>query len=296
MAKCLVTGGAGFIGSHLVDRLLELGHKVVVFDNMTTGRIENMNKAAKYYDLSVEEVEPKYRKSGDYKVIFHLAAEARIQPSFDRPLDVHHSNVTGTATMLELARITGAKFVYAGSSSSYHDLYANPYSFTKTISEYYCCMYQRLYEVEIGLARFFNVYGPRQLEDGPYATVIGIFEKQKREGKPLTITGDGEQRRDFTHVADIVNGLIAIGFGGTSILTRLGRDNLISKTPYVNLGSGLNYSINEVAAMFKCPVSYIPARRGEAKTTLADIALATNTIGYKPTRSLKEYIENLEGK
>lgn len=282
MKKILVTGGAGFIGSHLVDRLVELGHQVVVWDNMSTGKKENFNPSARYYDISVEDITPKHHHKSGYEAIFHLAAEPRIQPSFQRPLEVHESNVTGTANMLEVARLTGASLVFAGSSSVYHDPYANPYSFSKQIAEYYCKLYKTIYSVPAYVARFFNVYGPRQIESGPYSTVIGVFERQKREGVPLTITGDGDQRRDFTHVNDIVSGLIKI------------EENQPGDFDLFNLGSGTNYSINEVAAMFSHPSEYIPARPGEARETLAFIELSERYLDWKPTMSLKAYIESLD--
>jgi UDP-glucose 4-epimerase len=276
--RILVTGGAGFIGSHLVDRLVEQGHTVKVWDNFTTGRRENLNPKAPCYDIDVAQVSPQHHI--DVDIIYHLAGEARIQPSFDKPQTVHDSNVTGTAKMLEIARYNGARLVFAGSSSVYHDMYANPYSFSKQIAENYCTMYSRVYGTPTAIARFFNVYGPRQLEDGAYATVIGVFERQKREGRTLTITGDGEQRRDFTHVSDIVDGLIAMG-----------RDEW--QAQIFNLGTGKNHSINELAKMFACPFEYIPKRRGEAWTTLADITLAKDHLGYSPKHTLEEYVASL---
>jgi UDP-glucose 4-epimerase len=277
--RCLVTGGAGFIGSSLVDRLIEQGHEVVVWDALTTGKRENVNPAALFDEVHVSMIKPDF-VSGKVDVIFHLAGEARIQPSFLNPSLVHTSNVTGTLRVLEYASVAGARVVYAGSSSVYHDQYANPYTFSKHVAEEYCTMYNRIYKVPVALARFFNVYGPRQLEEGAYATVIGVFERQKREGRPLTITGDGEQRRDFTHVSDIVDGLIGMS-----------KDKWDAKV--FNLGTGTNHSINEIAAMFKHPFEYVPARPGEARNTLADISESYHKFGYKPKRDLKQYIESL---
>lgn len=280
--RYLVTGGAGFIGSHLVDRLIGQGHEVVVWDCLTTGKKENLNPKAKTYFIDVAEISPQYHADKQYDAIFHLAGEARIQPSFEHPLTVHDSNVTGTIKVLEVARHHHTPVVFAGSSSVLHDMHANPYSFSKQIAEYYCQMYHKVFGVPTVIARFFNVYGPRQLEDGAYATVIGIFEKQWREGRPLTITGDGEQRRDFTHVDDIVDGLINMADG-------------LWEGDIFNLGTGTNYSINEVAALFKnyVPPQYLPARRGEARETLADISKTQTILGWEPKRSLKEYVEQL---
>jgi UDP-glucose 4-epimerase len=279
--RYLVTGGAGFVGSHLVDQLVLQGHEVIVWDDFTTGRKENRNPKASYYAIGVESISPQYHDK-KYDAIFHLAGEARIQPSFLKPLSVHESNVTGTAKMLELARLQRCRFVYAGSSSVYHDMFANPYSFSKQIAEHYCTLYHRIYGVPVAIARFFNVYGPRQLEEGAYATVIGVFEKQKRDNTPLTITGNGEQRRDFTHVLDIVDGLIGM----------VEEDH---QADIYNLGTGTNHSINEVAALFKHPKQYIPKRPGEAWTTLADISLSKQRLGYEPKRKLVDYVESLEG-
>ena len=274
--KCLVTGGAGFIGSHLVDRLVEDEDKQVrVYDNYSTGKKENHNEKAEYVQGDVANM-----WIDKYDVIFHLAGEARIQPSFENPFLTHYSNVTGTARVLEIARKNGGRVIYAGSSSVYHDIFANPYSFTKMMAENYCTLYNKVYDIPVAIARFFNVYGPRQMEEGAYATVVGVFERQKREGKNLTVTGDGEKRRDFTHVDDIVRGLIAMSEKDWN-------------AEVFNLGTGTNYSINEVAEMFGQPIEYIPERPGEAHTTLADIHNSKAMLGWRPWICLKEYINGL---
>lgn len=281
--KYIVTGGAGFIGSNLVDALVEQGHKVYVWDNFCTGKAENLNHNINNISvewLDISQTIPDIFSEG-IDAIFHLAAEARIQPSFKKPLYTHNSNVTGTVHVLELARINNCKVIYAGTSSLYHDLYANPYTFTKGLAEQYCQLYNKIYGVPVAIARFFNVYGPRQIEDGDYATVIGIFEKQKRNNQPLTVTGTGEKRRDFTHVKDIVSGLIAMS-----------KDNW--NCEIFNLGSGTNYSINEVAQMFNHPITYLPNRPGEAETTLADISFSKEKLGWEPTQSLRNYIESIK--
>lgn len=278
--RYLVTGGAGFIGSHLVDFLVQDGHQVVVLDSFTTGTPLNMNKKAVYCHKFVQDTRDNPNATLVYDAIFHLAAHARIQPSFDDPFEVHDTNVTGTIKILELAKKTKTRVVFAGSSSVLHDVFANPYAFSKHIAEQYCILYNKLFQVPVCVARFFNVYGPRQIEDGRYATVMGVFEKQKRENKSITITGDGEQRRDFTHVRDIVSGLIAM-----------------SKKDWngdvFNLGTGINYSINEIAAMFESPVEYIPQRKGEAKITLADINETKQKLGWTPTIDIKDYIKSI---
>lgn len=287
MSNILVTGGAGFVGSNLVDRLIEDGHKVTVWDNLVTGKKENVNPKASFYEVDVEAIKPKDH-TNKYDVIFHLAALARIQPSFKKPSVNHDTNVTGTVKVLEIARLSNVpctKIVYAGSSSFYHDVHANPYTFTKWLGEEYCKLYSKNFEVPTVIARFFNVYGPRQIEDGDYATVIGIFEKQKREKQSaLTVTGlgghMGNQRRDFTHVDDIVNGLVAMSED-------------YWKGDVFNLGTGKNHSIIEVAKMFEPPaIGYLPQRPGEAKDTLADISDTMEKLNWKPTKSLDEYVKN----
>jgi UDP-glucose 4-epimerase len=272
----LVTGGAGFIGSNLIDRLIADGEKVVTIDCLVTGNVKNLNLKVDFIQERVEDFD--FSKLGKPDVIYHLVSLARIQPSFHEPLETYKANCLSTMTVLDFARKTGTKVVFSGSSSAYHDTFANPYSYSKFISEEHCKLYHRVYGLPIAITRFFNVYGPRQLEDGAYATVIGIFEKQWREGKPLTVTGTGEQRRDFTHVNDIVSGLMALS------KTEVGEE-------IFNLGTGRNYSINEVARMFGDKISYIPARPGEAWVTLADISRSREVLGYEPKNSLADYIK-----
>lgn len=278
MSKVLVTGGAGFIGSNLADALLAQGHEVHVWDNLCTGKEENIPKEAFFTRRNVSKPYLEGCEDEGFKVIYHLAALARIQPSFKDPLGTHDANTTGTQAILEVARANDAKVVYAGSSSFYHDPYANPYTFTKYIGEEYCKMYNKVYGLSVGIGRFFNVYGPRQLGEGAYATVIGIFENQKSEGKPLTITGTGEKRRDFTHVSDIVAGLMAIAEGEWN-------------GEVFNFGTGRNHSINELADLFE-PDSkhYLPNRPGEAQTTLADISFSREKLGYEPKVRLEDYV------
>ncbi len=285
--NCLVTGGAGFVGSNLVRRLLYLGHSVTVWDNLSTGKFENLDwakygiKDHPYLKFVLADVDDPPYPEPNVDVIFHLAALARIQPSFASPAVTFDVNCSGTVRMLELARRTKARFVYAGSSSFYFDKYVNPYTFTKWVGEEIAYMYTKVYGVSTATARFFNVYGPNQIREGAYATVLGIFEKQYQEGKPLTITGTGEQRRDFTHVADIVEGLIALGKGEW-------------KGEVFNFGTGTNHSINEVAALFpNAAVEYIPARPGEADVTLADIVQSQEILGWEPKHTLEGYLKEL---
>ena len=278
--KILVTGGCGFIGSNLVDILVKNEkNKVFVIDNLISGKIENCNDLATYVFDDVADL--LYNdKLIDVEVIYHLAAMPRIQPSFDKPMYTFNNNANNTALICDLARKSGAKIVYAGSSTYYGGVYLNPYAFSKWVGEEVCKMYSEIYGVTTSIARFFNVYGPRHLRTGPYSTVVGIFEEQYKNNEPLTITGNGEQRRDFTHVNDICRGLIAMSSGD-------------HKGEVFNLGTGTNFSINELAAMFKnCKTKHIAARPGEAQETLADISKITSTTDWKPTYSLQNYIES----
>lgn len=274
MSKYLVTGGCGFIGSHLVDKLIEDGNEVVVYDVVK----RNLNPKARYYQIEVESVNASYHLNDGYEAIFHLAAESRIQPSFKNPYLTHQSNVSGTASMLELARACKAKFVFASSSSVHYDMYANPYAFSKQIGESYCILWNKLYGVPTSIARFYNVYGPRQIEEGPYATVVGIFMNRKKRNLPLQITGDGSQRRDFVHVDDIVSGLIESS-----------KQNWDSNI--FELGTGTSYSIMEVAQMFKQSIEYIDRPPGEAAETKAVLHDTRIMLGWKAKKSLPDYIK-----
>ncbi len=285
----IVTGGAGFVGSNLVDKLISQGHKVLVIDNFSTGKEENLNDKAELWRNGDDLVNffdyPAAMLPSQVDVIFHLAALARIQPSFEKPVETYLANCTGTMVALEMARKYKAKLVYAGSSTAYSDVYLNPYAFFKHTGEQFCELYSRIYKVPTSVARFFNVYGPRQLEEGDYSTVIGIWERQYRNKEPLTITGDGTQRRDFTHVDDIVNGLIAMS-------QHKWNDGRLFDL--FNLGTGKNYSLNEAAAMFKgAEIKYIPKRPGEAKDTLANIIDTIRYLKWTPEKNLEDYIQCL---
>lgn len=276
--KALVTGGLGFIGSNLVDKLIGLGYQVTVVDDLSSGKLEFKNPGATY----VMEDFKKYLRSPDSSidVVFHLAAEARIQPSFEMPLYTCENNSYGSAIVAEFARQSSCKVVYAGSSSFYGGVYLNPYAFAKWQGEEVFKMYAKVYDVSAGIARFFNVYGPRNPLLGQYTPVVAIFEEQMKAGKELTIVGDGEQRRDFTHVYDICDGLIAISKGDW-------------RGEVFNLGTGKNHSINELADLFGGSKKYIPARSGEAKETLADISFTTESTGWEPNHTLENYVKNI---
>ena len=279
--RVLVTGGVGFVGTNLIKRLIREGHDVICFDNYSTGNSNNEQPGCTYINVDVNDLEHgNITLTSPVDVIFHLAALARIQPSIKRPQESINANVNGTLNILELARKHNIPVVYAGSSSFHHGLYGSPYAWSKYAGEQLCELYSKVYGLSTAICRFYNVYGPHQLEVGEYSTVLGIFARQLREGVPLTITGDGEQRRDFTHVNDIVDGLCKC----------IGKD---LRADIFELGRGKNFSINEIVDLFKTEREYIPARKGEYPSTLCDISLAKDKLEWVPTHNLEDYILEL---
>jgi len=291
--KMLVTGGAGFVGTNLIKRLLKDGHDVVSIDNYSTGKKENHQEGCQYFNVDICSVidYSTTRNSDQYPlkffqektdVIYHMAALARIQPSLENPHPTIVNNFLSTLNVLEYARNNNISVVYAGSSSIHHGLYGSPYAWSKFSGEELCKLYSSVYDVPTSICRFYNVYGPYQVEEGTWATVIGKFENQVRNNKPLTIVGDGEQRRDFTHIDDIVDGLIKC-----------------SGQPFrgeiFELGRGKNYSINEIADMFgkDYPRINLPSQPGEYDRTLADYSLAQDVLDWKPTVDIKDYINSI---
>ena len=277
----MVTGGAGFIGTNLIKRLLKDGHKVVSLDNYSTGTEKNHQEGCVYHDVDIRDAVDFDFFMEKPDVIYHLAALPRIQPSFEYPALTLEIGMLGTMNILEWARNKECKVIYAGSSSVHSGHYENPYTFSKVMGDELCMAYKEMFGVNSKICRFYNVYGPHQLTEGEYCTVIGIFERQYQEGVELTITGDGTQRRDFTHVDDIVDGLI---------LTSESED---FELDYVELGRGHNHSINELAEMFGCGYTYIPKRPGEAKETLCNTLIAKRLIGYEPKVNLDDYIKGV---
>ena len=290
--KALVTGGAGFVGTNLIKRLLKDGYEVVSVDNYATGKKENHQEGCQYHDFDLSSSHtlgiyvdhgsyPQWRDD-EYDVIFHLAALARIQPSLKNPHEALFNNFVSTLNILEYAKRNNIKVVYAGSSSVHHGLYGSPYAWSKFSGEDLCKLYNNVYKLDTTICRFYNVYGPHQVEDGVYSTLMGIFQKQYREGKSLTIVGTGKQRRDFTHIDDIVSGLVKSA------------EEYFKECEIFELGSGVNYSINEIADMFgkDYPKEYIEQRPGEYDVTLADYSHARDLLGWNPTRTLQKYVED----
>lgn len=291
--KVIVTGGCGFIGSHLVDQLIDLNLQVVVIDDLSAESNDKFyyNNAADYYEVDINSHllphEDIFRKA---KWVFHLAAESRIGPAIKDPLKAAQNNIIGTVRMLEYSRMYGvSKFMYSSTSSVYGNMCElptkenspidclNPYSATKYSGEEMVKMYNKMYNLNAVIFRYFNVFGERSPHAGPYAPVIGIFQKQKNKNLPLTIVGDGEQRRDFVHVGDVAAANILAAQSDVD-------------WGIFNIGSGSNISVNEIAEMISSNVTYIPERPGEARHTLAHIENAYNLLGYRPLTTIKDYL------
>ena len=286
--RVLVTGGVGFVGTNLIKRLLKDGHEVVSIDNYSTGFKENEQEGCEYHNFNLQHIYDfdSYMENPD--VVFHLAALARIQPSIKDPVTAIQNNFDSTLNILEWARSKQCPLVFAGSSSFHHGLWGSPYAWSKFGGEQLCELYGKVYDLPTTICRFYNVYGPHQLESGTYATVIGIFEKQYREGKPLTVTGDGEQRRDFTHIDDIVDGIVKCHEAMHGVVDMRYAGEIFE------LGSGVNHSILEVTEMFgQDVVEYIPARPGEYDVTLCDYSKANQILDWSPKKKLSKYIKGI---
>ena len=278
----LVTGGAGFIGANLIRRLLKEGHKVSSIDNYDSGTIKNHQEGCSYHNFDIKKIKWFGSK---YDIVYHLAALSRIQPSFEDPKETFRVNTKGCLNIAEWARKTNTKVVYAGSSSRWHDPYQSPYACFKHMGEEVFKMYKKVYGLNAEICRFYNVYGPGEIVDGDWAAVIGIWRRQVRDNESITIVGDGEQRRDFTHVDDIVDALYKVGVSDES------------HEDAWELGTGMNYSINEVYQMFKTQFGansiYIPDQPGNYRETLRENSDAIDRLGWEPQDRLEDYIKSL---
>ena len=296
--KSIVTGGAGFIGSHLAEFLIDLGLEVVVVDNLSIGRLENINhllENSKFTFLKADITEFNaieiVFKDADW--VFHLAAMADIVPSIENPTEYYKSNVNGTFNVLQACRKYDIKkIIYTASSSCYGipDEYPTkelaeirpqyPYALTKNMGEQLVMHWCQLYNLPAISLRFFNVYGPRARTSGTYGAVFGVFLAQKIANKPYTIVGDGNQTRDFTFVSDIVNAIIAAASSSVS-------------GEIINIGSNDTYSINRLVELLGGDITYIPKRPGEPDCTWADISKATNLLDWRPLVSLEDGVKVL---
>jgi UDP-glucose 4-epimerase len=296
--KALVTGGAGFIGSHLVDLLIETGHKVVVIDNLSNGRLNNINHLLDNEDfelhkldiINIDDIKPLFK---DVDWVFHLAGMADIVPSIENPIKYYECNVTGTFNVLEASREAGIKkIVYAASSSSYGipDNYPTaetadirpqyPYALTKYMGEELVMHWSQTYKIQAISLRLFNVYGPRSRTTGAYGAVFGVFLSQKIHNKPFTVVGDGTQTRDFTHVLDVAKAfLMAAEVSATGIALNVGSDN--------------HYSVNRLVELLGGRFTYIPKRPGEPDCTYADTTKIHEVLGWKSEVSFEDGVEEM---
>ncbi len=291
--KCLVTGGAGFIGSHLVDRLLFEGHQVKVIDNFSTGRQENLDHHRDDKNLTVIKADVSDFDSikmhfHDIDRVFHIAALADIVPSVLNPMAYYRANVSGTVSVVEAARLAGIKkLVYAASSSCYGipDSFPTsesgeirpeyPYALTKYLGEQIVFHWGKVYKLPVVSLRLFNVYGPRARTSGAYGAVFGVFLTQKLNNKPLTVVGNGKQTRDFVFVKDVVEAFVLASVSGHN-------------DEAMNVGSGKTYSINSLVELLGGEVTYVPKRPGEPDHTFADISKITRCLAWKPKVSFEE--------
>lgn len=292
--KVVVTGGAGFIGSNLVDRLVDDGYDVHVIDNISAGKRENINTQATLYEfdiLNLKDIAPIIEGA---LYVFHLAAMPRVQYSIEFPEETFATNVTGTQNVLIAAKDGGVKkVIFSSSSSIYGDqeimplkedmpaMPKSPYAMHKYMGEILCKQWSDIYELPTVCLRYFNVYGKRLDPVGPYALVIGIFMRLKKEGKPLSITGDGSQTRDFINVKDVVEANI-----------KAATSDSVGNGEVINIGYGSSYSIKELAETFGGPIEYI-APRLEPKKSLADNTKARNLLGWIPKVSIEEGIKEI---
>jgi UDP-glucose 4-epimerase len=295
--KYLVTGGAGFIGSNIVNRLVDSGQEVVVIDNESSEGHKKpyWNKKAKNYKKDICDYSDTRKLYKDVDYVFHLAAESRIQQTIKNPIKATLVNTLGTNVVLQCSKEAGVKrVVYSSTSSAYgnnkspnietqNDDCLNPYSVSKVAGEKLCKIYTDLFELETVILRYFNVYGNNQPLFGQYSLVTGIFERQKINNEPLTIVGDGEQKRDFVNVLDVVEANIAA--------SQKDIDKKYLGTVF-NVGSGKNYSINEIAKLYNHPFIYIPQREGEMKETLANVEKAKTVLNWSATIDLKNWLQD----
>ena len=283
MKNVLITGGVGFIGTNLAEVLIELGYNVYSLDNYSFGSKQNELKNVSYYNLDIEEID---QVKQQIDICFHLAAMARVQPSFENPNEYFRVNTYGTTRVMEWAKKNKVKVVYAGSSSKHFNPSDSPYAMYKFLGEEVCKLYKKTYNVKVEIARFYNVYGPREVMHEKFGNVIGIWKTKVKNGEPLPIVGDGNQRRDFTHVHDIVDGLIKIALSNHQ------------HEDAWELGTGNNYSVNQLYEMFNNRFNVssinIPDQPGNYKKTLRKNDDLLNLLGWKPKDRLNNHIQNLE--
>ena len=272
----LVTGGAGFIGTNLIKQLLSEGHQITSIDNYSTGKKENEQEGVNYINYEINN----WTFPICYDIVFHMAAMARIQPSFKYPEKYIDTNFNGTYKVVQFCVKNNIPLIYAGTSSHHSGKFKNPYTFSKDLGEDIIKLYQKHFELQATIVRFYNVYGPYQLTEGGYTTLIGRWLNNINKGIQCEIYGDGNKRRDFTHVNDIIKGL-----------TMVMDQNAYGYT--FELGKGKNHSVLDVAKMFNIKPVHKKNKLGEAQETLANYTLAKKVLGWEPTINLKDYIKKL---
>ncbi|OGI16931.1 MAG: NAD-dependent dehydratase [Candidatus Melainabacteria bacterium RIFOXYA12_FULL_32_12] len=296
--KIIVTGGAGFIGSHLVDLLLDEGHDVTVLDNFSTGRPQNLlhhkdNPNLRLIEADIVEYDKIAPYFEDIDWVFHLAALADIVPSIEKPINYHRSNVDGTVNVLQASVKHNVKrFLYAASSSCYGipDVYPTPeiaeirpqypYALTKNIAEQYVMHWGKVYKLPVVALRLFNVYGTRSRTSGTYGAVFGVFLAQKLANKPFTVVGDGAQTRDFTYVTDVADAFFTAA-----------KSDIVNEV--MNVGSDDTYSVNRIVELLDGDVVYIPKRPGEPDCTYADISKIKKSLNWTPKVSIEEGVRRI---
>ena len=294
MTISLVTGGAGFIGSHIVEQLLSIGHEVVVVDNEYSDN-ENFYWRDDTYNINIDITDKSLKNAfTNVDYVFHLAAEARIGPSIENPVNTVNINTLGTCNVLQCARDAGVKkVIYSSTSSGYGmnespnietqpDDCLNPYSVSKVAGEKICKMYTDLYGLKTVIFRYFNVFGERAPKKGQYASVIAIFLRQLAAGEKLTIVGDGEQRRDFVYVKDVAN---------ANIMAAISNADDEAYGQVYNVGSGVNYSVNDIASFISNDTINISPRIGEARNSLANINKIQKTFAWRPEVNVEQWVK-----
>ncbi len=295
MAKLVVTGGAGFIGSHLVDQLIELNHEVVVVDNLMLGKKEFVNDNAKFIEADIRDLDKLKEIFSGAEAIFHLAADPRLQVSIEDPISTHEINVTGTLNVLLVAKENNVKkVIFSSSCAIYGDQEKlpiterhstnpmNPYALHKLMGENYCRLFHQLFDIGTVCLRYFNVFGPRKLDTGSYPMVIPIFLGQKKRGEKLTIVGDGKQTRDYVYVSDVVEANIKAW------------QSDIDDGRGINIGSGVQTSVNEIAELIGGESVNVDARPGEMRFIEADNSEAKEKLNWQPVVTLKDGLVNLK--
>jgi UDP-glucose 4-epimerase len=281
MKKVLITGGAGFIGHALTIELIKRGYEVDVIDNLSIGKEAKIPEGCTFLGGDIRGMDN--IKDTQYDYVYHLAALSRIQPSFKNPYTTFSVNVDGTKKVVEYARRNGCKLIYSGSSSRHHNPLLSPYAMSKHMGEEWIKMEKKVFGLNAEIVRFYNVYGPGELVDSHMAAVVGLWRAAVKNSTPILIHGDGKQKRDFTHIDDIVNGLILIA------------ESDEKHEDAWELGTGRNYSLNELASLFAPhPIQYIDDVMGNYRETLRINDDALNILGWQPKDQLKEYINEIK--